>query len=188
MPTTNPIKNAEYVKKSKDLKKREIGINDFNRIHAEEQSKHRNKLRQELGEEEYKRIQAEKMRAYRQSKKQSKTVIQPNTSAINILQNAFKNKLARNALIKAKQDKANELVSQINKQKQLANMSELRNKLNASVIANDMLNNIFPSVINTNYPIKSRGRPRLSNEEKLRREQQKLQKQIRGRGRPRKNN
>jgi hypothetical protein len=89
------------------------------------------------------------MRAYRQSKKQSRTVIQPNTSAINILQNAFRNKIARNALIKAKQDKANELVSQINQQKQLANMSKLRNKLNASVIANDMLNNIFPSVINT---------------------------------------
>jgi hypothetical protein len=49
MVTTNPIKNAEYVKKSKDLKKQEIGINDFNRIHAEEQSKHRNKLRQVLG-------------------------------------------------------------------------------------------------------------------------------------------
>ena len=67
MPTTDLAKNRQYVKKSKDLKKQEIGINDFNRIHADEQSKHRNKLRQELGEEEYKRIQAEKMRAYRQS-------------------------------------------------------------------------------------------------------------------------
>ena len=114
--------------------------------------------------------------------------MQPNTTAINIIQSAFKNKIARYSLIKAKQDKANELVSQINKQTKLANMSELRNKLNASVIANDMLNNIFPSVINTNYPIKYRGRSRLSNEEKLRTEQQKLQRQIRGRWRPRKNN
>ena len=93
MVTTDPSKNRQYVKKSKDLKKQEIGIKAFKDIHNEEQSKHRNKLKQELGEEEYKRKQAEYMRLYRQSKKQSKTDPQPNISAINILQGAFKNKL-----------------------------------------------------------------------------------------------
>ena len=54
-------------------------------------------------------------------------------------------------------------------------------------MANDILNNIFPSVINTNYPIRSAGRPRLSNEERLRREQIKQSKPKRSVGRPRKN-
>ncbi len=52
-------------------------------------------------------------------------------------------------------------------------MNESRSKLNASVMANDILNTIFQSVINTNYPIRPVGRRSLSNEEKLRREQQK---------------
>jgi hypothetical protein len=56
------------------------------------------------------------------------------------------------------------------------------------VIVNDMLNQLIPSTINLNYPIKPIGRPRISDEEKARRELQKLSKQIRGRGRPRKYN
>jgi hypothetical protein len=49
-----------------------------------------------------------------------------------------------------------------------------------------MLNQLIPSTINLNYPIKPIGRPRLSDEEKARRELQKLQKPKRKVGRPRK--
>ncbi len=54
-------------------------------------------------------------------------------------------------------------------------------------MTNDRLNTIFPSFINTNYPINPVGRSRLSAEEKLRREQLKLSKPKRRVGRPRKN-
>ena len=53
-------------------------------------------------------------------------------------------------------------------------------------MTNDILNNIFPSVINTNYPINPVGRPKLSGEEKLRRELEKLSKPKNPVGRPKK--
>jgi hypothetical protein len=192
MPTTDPIKNLLYVKKSQALKKEMIGIDAFKEIHAGEQQKYRDNLRKEKGEEAYKRQQAEYMKAYRASKKAAKAQ-QPQqldikTPAANILQNAFRTKLARNAVLKQKQDKANNLITQINQQKTTRDFNELKTKLNASVIVNDMLNQLIPSTINLNYPIKPIGRPRLSDEEKARRELQKLSKQIRGRGRPRKYN
>jgi hypothetical protein len=192
MPTADPFKNLMYVKKSQALKKEMIGIDAFKEIHAGEQQKYRDNLRKEKGEEAYKKQQAEYMKAYRQAKKAAKAQ-QPQqldikTPAANILQNAFRNKLSRNAVLKQKQDKANNLITQINQQKTTRDFNELKTKLNASVIVNDMLNQLIPSTINLNYPIKPIGRPRLSDEEKARRELQKLSKQIRGRGRPRKYN
>ena len=38
-------------------------------------------------------------------------------------------------------------------------------------MVNDIFNNLFPSVINTNYPIRPVGRPTLSNEERLKKNQ-----------------
>jgi hypothetical protein len=49
-----------------------------------------------------------------------------------------------------------------------------------------MLNTIFPSVINTKYPINPVGRPPLSKEEKARRESEKLSKPKNPVGRPKK--
>ena len=190
MPTADPVKNLMFVKASQARKKENIGIEEFNKIHSKEQSKYRDNLRQKQGEEEYKKKNADYMKAYRLAKKVLKQQQQPDikTPAANILQNAFRNKLARKAVIKAKQDKANELISQLNQQGQLTNMNILKTKLNAGVMANDILNNIFPSVINTNYPIRPVGRPALSNEERLRREQQKESKPKRPVGRPKKHN
>lgn len=192
MPTTDPIKNLMYVQKSQALKKERIGIDAFKEIHASEQQKHRDNLRKKQGEEAYKKKQAEYMKAYRASKKaQQQPKMQQldiKTPAVNILQNAFKNKLARNEMLKLRQDKANSLISQINKQRTTQDLNELKTKLNAVVMTNDILNTVFPSVINTNFPIRPIGRPRLSPEERARREQLKQSKPIRGRGRPRKYN
>jgi hypothetical protein len=47
-----------------------------------------------------------------------------------------------------------------------------------------MLNQLIPSTINLNYPIKPIGRPKLSDEERARRELQKLQKPKNPVGRP----
>ena len=190
MPTTDPIKNLEYVKKSQALKKERIGIDAFKEIHASEQQKHRDNLRKKQGDETYKKQQAEYMKAYRASKKaqqQPKSQqLDIKTPAVNILQNAFKNKLARNAVIKARQDKANEVISQLNQQKTTQDLNQLKTKLNAQVMVNDMLNQLIPSTINLNYPIRPIGRPRLSPEERARREQQKLSKPKGRPGRPRK--
>ena len=187
MPTTDPIKNLMYVKKSQALKKEIIGIDAFKEIHAGEQQKYRDNLRKEKGEEAYKRQQAEYMKAYRQAKKaQQPQQLDIKTPAANILQNAFRNKISRNAVLKQKQDKANNLITQINQQKTTRDFNELKTKLNASVIVNYMLNQLIPSTINLNYPIKPIGRPNLSDEEKARRELQKLQKPKGKVGRPRK--
>ena len=91
---------------------------------------------------------------------------------------AFLNKNKFIAVAYKKQDKANNLISQINQQKTTRDFNDLKMKMNSSVIVNDILNTIFPSVINTNFPIKPIGRPKLSDEEKARREQLKLSKQI----------
>ena len=89
-------------------------------------------------------------------------------------------------MLKLKQDKANTLISQINQQKTTRDLYQLKTKLNASVMVNDILNNVFPSVINTNFPIRPIGRPKLSDEVKASRELQKLQKPKRAIGRPKK--
>jgi hypothetical protein len=182
-----------YVKASQARKKERIGIDKFKEIHASEQQKHRDNLRKKQGEEAYKKQQAEYMKAYRASKKAAKAAkaqqpqqLDIKTPAANILQNAFKNKLARNAVLKARQDKANSLISQINQQRKTQDLNQLKTKLTASVMVNDMLNQLIPSTINLNYPIRPIGRPKLSPEERARREQLKLSKPKKPVGRPRK--
>ena len=144
MPTTDPVKNLIYVKKSQALKKQIIGVDAFKEIHAGEQQKYRDNLRKEKGEEAYKKQQAEYMKAYRASKKaQQQPKQQPKqefNKFANTLQNAFRNKLARNEVLKLKQDKANTLISQINQENTTRDLNQLKTKLNASVIVNDMLN------------------------------------------------
>jgi hypothetical protein len=191
MPTTDPIKNLRFVKESQARKKEQIGVKEFNQIHSQEQSKYRDNLRLKQGEEEYKKKNAEYMKAYRLAKKALKQQQQPQQQdnrrpAANVLQNAFRNKMARNAVLRLKQAKANEVISQLNQEKQISNMNDLKLKLNASIMTNDILNTVFPSVINTNYPIRPVGRPRLSTEERLRREQQKQSKPKGKVGRPKK--
>ena len=194
MVTADPIKNLEYVKKSQALKKERIGIDAFKEIHASEQQKHRDNLRKKQGEEAYKKQQAEYMKAYRASKKaqQPPKPQQPPKQEFNkfanTLQNAFRNRLARNEVLKLRQDKASSLTSQINQQRKTQALNELKTKLNAQVIVNDMLNQLIPSTINLNYPIKPIGRPPLSKEEVARREQLKLSKPKKPVGRPRKYN
>ena len=48
MPTTDPIKNLEYVKKSQMKKKETLGADAYNKIKAEIEQKHRDKLMQKL--------------------------------------------------------------------------------------------------------------------------------------------
>ncbi len=59
MPTKDPVKNLEYVKKSQQKTKDAIGIEAFNEIHSSVQAKYRNNLKAN-GLEEYKKTQLNK--------------------------------------------------------------------------------------------------------------------------------
>ena len=69
MPTTDPIKNLEYVKKSQMKKKETLGADVYNKINADIEQKHRDKLKATIGIDEYKKQQAEYMKQYRATKK-----------------------------------------------------------------------------------------------------------------------
>jgi len=158
MGTTDKEKNKAYVAKHRAMKKAtEEGKKQYNEINAGYLADYRKNIKTIIGEEEYKRQQREYMKQYRSKLKQAKQDIKA-TNAITI-QSAIRNKLARKTLLKQKQEKANELISQLNKNKELSNLNDLKLKLLASVKTNDILNDLFPSVVNS-IPLKRpRGRP-----------------------------
>ena len=99
MPTTDPAKNLEYVKKSQAKKKETLGIKEYYRINADVEQKHRDKSKAKIGEDEYKRQQADYMKAYRAKQRQLKKDVGKNQTAINTLTNALKAKKARQELL-----------------------------------------------------------------------------------------
>jgi hypothetical protein len=110
MPTLDPVKNLEYVKKSQAKKKEEIGTIAYNKINAEVEQKHRNKLKSTIGEAEYKRQQAEYMKQYRANKKSSKSSkleVEKKQKSSNVLSDAMKARKARNELLSLSIAKAN---------------------------------------------------------------------------------
>ena len=65
-----------------------------------------------------------------------------------------------------KQNKANEVISKINQQRQADNKQSLINKLNAVVRSNDILNNLFDNFELQNQVIK-RGPGRRKNKKQV---------------------
>ena len=131
------------------MKAKEESKIEYNKNNASYYAKHAANKNEELGTEAYNKKKAEYMKEYRAKQKQAQQQIN-NT----LFKNAIRNKLARNALLQQKQNKANEVVSKINQE----NKQSLINKLNAVVMTNDILNNLFEQP----YPIVERGpgRPR----------------------------
>ena len=72
MPTTDPAKNVEYVKRAQAKKKETVGKDAYNKINADAEQRHRDKIKAKIGEDEYKRQQAEYMKAYRAKQRQLK--------------------------------------------------------------------------------------------------------------------
>ena len=83
------------------------------------------------------------------------------TSKANVIikiQNAIRNKKAIETFSTKYADKvlqqrkvmntANDVISQINRERQIANVNDLMPKLNATSIANDMTNNLFENALN----------------------------------------
>ena len=76
MPTTDPLKNLEYVKKSQAKKKDALGVKEYNKINADAEQRHRDKLKATIGTEEYKRQQAEYIKEYRAKQRQLRKYIE----------------------------------------------------------------------------------------------------------------
>ena len=117
MPTTDPAKNVEYVKKSQAKKKETLGTVEYNKINANAEQRHRDKLKTKIGEEEYKRQQAAYMKEYRAKQRQLKKEVEIKQNSINTLTDAIKARKARKELASLASEKANKTANQPPKKK-----------------------------------------------------------------------
>ena len=105
MPTRDPEKNLEYVKKSQAKKKNVLGLTEYNKINADTEQKHRDKLKATMGIDEYKRQQAEYMKEYRAKQRELKRGIDKKQKSLNTLTDAIKAKKARAEANKLRDEK-----------------------------------------------------------------------------------
>ena len=117
MPTTDPAKNVEYVKKSQAKKKETLGTVEYNKINASAEQRHRDKLKTKIGEDEYKRQQAAYMKEYRAKQRQLKKEVEIKQNSINTLTDAIKARKARKELASLAIEKANKTANQPPKKK-----------------------------------------------------------------------
>jgi tRNA nucleotidyltransferase (CCA-adding enzyme) len=110
MPTIDPVKNLEYVKKSQSKKKETLGAEAYNKIMADVEQKHRDKLKAKIGQDEYKRHQAKYMKAYRAKQRELKKNIgkNQNQKSINTLTDAIRARKARKELLSLAIERANQ--------------------------------------------------------------------------------
>ena len=111
MPTRDPSKNVEYVKKSQLKKKEVLGVKEYNKINADTEQRHRDKLKTSLGVEEYKKQQAEYMKEYRAKKKVLKKDVEK--KAINTIADAVKARIARRQMEAAAIEKATKTANKL---------------------------------------------------------------------------
>ena len=105
MPTTDPKKNLEYVKKSQARRKDVLGLTEYNKINADTEQKHRDKLKATMGIDEYKRQQAEYMKEYRAKQRELKRGIDKKQKSLNTLTDAIKARKARAEANKLRDEK-----------------------------------------------------------------------------------
>ena len=117
MPTVDPVKNIEYVKRSQLKKKEALGVEEYNKINANAEQRHRDKLKTKIGEEEYKKQQAEYMKAYRAKQRQLKKEVETKQKSINTLTDAIRARKARKELSSLAIEKANKTANQPPKKK-----------------------------------------------------------------------
>lgn len=125
MPTTDPIKNLEYVKKSQLKKKEALGVVEYNKINANAEQRHRDKLKSKIGQDEYKKQQAEYMKAYREKQRQLKKDVGKHQKAINTLTNAIKAKKARNELLSLAIENANKTANKLSEIDKISHLSHV---------------------------------------------------------------
>ncbi len=105
MPTKDPQKNLEYVKKSQARKKDVLGLTEYNKLNADTEQNHRDKLKSSMGIDEYKKQQAEYMKKYRAKKSKLKKDIQEKQKSSNTLTDAIRARKARAEMNKLRDEK-----------------------------------------------------------------------------------
>ena len=95
MPTIDPSKNVEYVKRSQAKKKDALGAVEYNKINANAEQRHRDKLKTKIGEDQYKKQQVEYMKAYRAKQRQLKKDVGKDHKAISTLTDAIRARKAK---------------------------------------------------------------------------------------------
>lgn len=107
MPTRDPMKNLEYVKRSQEKKRQEIGVEAFKEIHSSVQAKYRDNLKAN-GLDQYKKLQADYMKQYRAKQKQLKEEALKKANAVSVLTNAIRFRKAKQEMALLKEKKAKE--------------------------------------------------------------------------------
>jgi len=127
MPTTDPAKNVEYVKKSQAKKKETLGTVEYNKINANAEQRHRDKLKTKIGEDEYKKQQADYMKAYRAKQRQLKKDVgtKQNNKAISTLTDAIRARKAKKELLSLAIESANKTANKLSGLDRSSQLSQL---------------------------------------------------------------
>jgi hypothetical protein len=101
MPTTSLEKNREYVKKSNEKKKEQLGTERYNKYFVANENKYRTNKKEKIGAEECKKQQAEYVKEYCKKQKELKQETKKKEGlegAINTLTDAIRARKARKEL------------------------------------------------------------------------------------------
>ena len=132
MPTTDPAKNVEYVKRSQAKKKDALGAVEYNKINANAEQRHRDKLKTKIGEDQYKKQQAEYMKAYRAKQRQLKKDVGKDHKAISTLTDAIRARKAKKELLALAIETANKTANKLtglDRSSQLSQLGTVGSKL-----------------------------------------------------------
>jgi hypothetical protein len=97
MPTKDPVKNCQYVKKSQEKRKASVGKEQFNKEHTAAQMKHKEKVKsQDI--EKFRKEQADYMRDYMKQRRLREKQEKKKGNAMTTLADAIRARKARKEL------------------------------------------------------------------------------------------
>ena len=97
MPTKDPVKNRQYVKKSQEKRKASVGVEKFNKDHTAAQMKHKEKVKsQDI--EKFRKEQADYMRDYMKQRRLREKQEKKKGTAMTTLADAIRARKARKEL------------------------------------------------------------------------------------------
>ena len=115
MPTKDPVKNREYVKKSQEKRKASVGVEQFNKDHTAAQMKHKEKVKsQDI--EKFKKEQAEYMKEYMKQRRLKEKQEKNKANAVNTITDAIRARKARKEMLNLSIEKANKQIIEIAKE------------------------------------------------------------------------
>ena len=160
--------NASYVQKYRQVEKETLGEKEYKKKQAEYMKQYRAQKKAEKKQiEQIEQKQKDQNQAIIkiQSAIRNKNAIKIVSSLyvdrqVNKIKDALKARKARKELLSLKMLNANEILSQINKEREEQEQEIAKNKLNALTMADEILNNLIPQALNTVPEKRKPGRPR----------------------------